>query len=193
MFNKLLLTTAISGLLAVAAPVVSAANYKIDTEGQHAFINFRIKHLGYSWLYGTFKNFSGDFSYDEQNPTADKIKVTINTESVDTNNKQRDDHIRSADFLNVAKFPQASFESTKVTAKPDNKFDVEGKLTLNGVTKPITINTEFVGEGKDPWGGYRAGFHGTTSFKLKDFGITYDLGPASETVEMDLSIEGVRQ
>lgn len=193
MFKKAIITTAITSLLVVAAPLVNAANYKIDQEGQHAFVNFRISHLGYSWLYGTFRDFSGTFTYDKANPAADKVNVVINTKSVDTNHEKRNEHISSADLLNVEKFPQASFVSTKVTPKQDNKFDIEGNLTLHGVTKPITINAEFIGEGKDPWGGYRAGFYGTTTLKLKDFGINYDLGPASETVEMTLSVEGVRQ
>lgn len=193
MLKRTLITTLVSGLLVVAAPMVSAADYKIDQEGQHAFINFRIKHLGYSWLYGTFKDFSGDFSYDKANPAADKVKVTINTKSIDTNHDKRDEHLRSADFLNVEKFPQASFVSTKVTPKQGNEFAIDGNLTLNGVTKPVTINAEFIGEGADPWGGYRAGFHGTTTFKLRDFAINHELGEDSEEIEMTLAVEGVRQ
>ncbi len=90
-----------------------AAEYKIDKEGQHAFVNFRIQHLGYSWLYGTFKDFDGTFTLTK-NPSADKVNVTINTNSVDTNHAERDKHLRSAEFLNVAKFPQATFTSTSV-------------------------------------------------------------------------------
>ncbi|EHT2453976.1 YceI family protein, partial [Escherichia fergusonii] len=71
-----------------------AADYKIDKEGQHAFVNFRIQHLGYSWLYGTFKDFDGTFTFDEKNPSADKVNVTINTTSVDTNHAERDKHLR---------------------------------------------------------------------------------------------------
>lgn len=193
MLKKTLITTVVSGLLVIAAPMVNAADYKIDQEGQHAFINFRIKHLGYSWLYGTFKDFSGDFSYDKNNPTADKVSVVIDTKSIDTNHAKRDEHLRTADFLNVEKFPQAKFVSTKVTPKAGDYFDIEGNLTLNGVTKPITIHAEFIGEGADPWGGYRAGFHGNTVFKLTDFAINHELGKDSEEVEMTLSIEGVRQ
>lgn len=94
--------------------------YKIDKEGQHAFVNFRIQHLGYSWLYGTFKDFDGTFTFDEKNPSADKVNVTINTNSVDTNHAERDKHLRSAEFLNVAKFPQATFTSTSVKKRAMN-------------------------------------------------------------------------
>lgn len=194
MFKKILLTTAVTGLFAFGIPLAQADTYKIDTDGHHAFINFRISHLGYSWLYGTFKTFSGDFSFNKVKPATDKVNVVINTQSVDTNNAQRDEHLRSVHFLNSEKFPEARFVSTKVIPTKGNNFNIQGDLTLNGVTKPVTIDAQFIGEGKDPWGGYRAGFHGTTSFKLKDFNIsTADLGPTSEVVYMDLSVEGVRQ
>ena len=181
------------GTALLGAGQAMAADYKIDKQGQHAFIQFRIQHLGYSWLYGTFKDFDGNFSFDAKDPSADKIKVTINTDSVDTNHAERDKHLRSADFLNVAAHPQASFESTKVTPTGDGTADVTGNLTLNGVTKPVTIKAHSMGEGKDPWGGYRAGFEGTTTLKLKDFNIQKDLGPKSQEVEFMLSFEGVRQ
>lgn len=170
-----------------------AADYVIDKQGQHAFVNFKISHLGYSWLYGTFKDFDGTFSYDAANPEASKVNVTLKTASVDTNHAERDKHLRSADFLNVSKHDTATFESTSVKSTGEGTADVTGNLTLNGVTKPVVIAAKFIGEGKDPWGGYRAGFEGTTTLKLKDFDITKDLGPASETVELIISVEGIRQ
>ena len=170
-----------------------AADYAIDKQGQHAFVNFKISHLGYSWLYGTFKDFDGTFSFDAANPEASKVNVTLKTASVDTNHAERDKHIRSADFLNVAAHDTATFESTSVKSTGEGTADVTGNLTLNGVTKPVVFAAKFIGEGKDPWGGYRAGFEGTTTIKMKDFDISMDLGPASETVELIISIEGVRQ
>ena len=180
------------GTALLSAGQAMAADYKIDKEGQHAFIEFRIKHLGYSWLYGRFDDFDGAFTFDEKNPAADKVKVTINTNSVNSNHAERDKHLRSADFLNVAKNPTATFESTGVKAEGKNA-EITGNLTLNGVTKPVTIKAELIGQGDDPWGGYRAGFLGTTTLKLKDFNIQRDLGPASQEVELTLSVEGVRQ
>ncbi|MBB3103878.1 YceI family protein [Azomonas macrocytogenes] len=170
-----------------------AADYVIDKEGQHAFVNFKISHLGFSWLYGTFKDFDGTFSFDADKPEASKVKVNLQTASVDSNHAERDKHLRSPDFLNVAAHPTATFESTSVKSTGKNTADIAGNLTLNGVTKPIVIAAHFLGEGKDPWGGYRAGFEGNTTLKLKDFAIEKDLGPASQTVELILSIEGVRQ
>lgn len=170
-----------------------AADYAIDKQGQHAFVNFKISHLGYSWLYVTFKDFDGTFSFDAANPEASKVNVTLKTASVDTNHAERDKHIRSADFLNASKHATATFESTSVKSTGEGTADVTGNLTLNGVTKPVVIAAKFIGEGKDPWGGYRAGFEGSTTLTLKDFDISMDLGPASQTVELIISVEGIRQ
>lgn len=190
MLKKTLLGIALAALFSTTA--ANAADYKIDKEGQHAFVQFRIKHLGYSWIYGSFKDFDGTFTFDENNPSADKVNVTINTDSVDTNHAERDKHIRSADFLNAAKYPQATFTSTGVK-KDGDELEITGNLTLNGVTKPVTLEAKLLGQGKDPWGGYRAGFEAKGEIKLKDFNITRDLGPASQEAELIISLEGVQQ
>lgn len=169
-----------------------AADYKIDKEGQHAFINFKIKHLGYSWLYGTFKDFDGTFTYDEANPASDKVSVKIAMGSVDTNHAERDKHIRSASFLNATKFPEATFVSKEVK-KNGEGLDITGDLTLNGVMHPVTLDAKLIGKGHDPWGGKRAGFEATGNIHLKDFNITTDLGPASQDVELIISVEGIQQ
>lgn len=178
---------------ALFAGQAMAADYAIDKQGQHAFINFKISHLGYSWLYGTFKDFDGSFSFDAEAPEASKVNVSINTASIDSNHAERDKHLRSGDFLNVEKNPTATFASTSVKSTGEGTADITGNLTLNGVTKPVVIKTKFLGEGSDPWGGYRAGFEGSTTLKLKDFDIQKDLGPASQEVELILSVEGVRE
>lgn len=192
MLKKTLAALALGSAL-LSAGQAMAADYLIDKKGQHAFVNFKISHLGYSWLYGTFKDFDGAFSFDAAKPEASKIKVDLKTASVDSNHAERDKHLRSADFLNVAKYPTATFESTSVKSTGEGTADITGNLTLNGVTKPVVIAAKFIGEGKDPWGGYRAGFQGTTTLALKDFGISMDLGPASQTVDLIISVEGVRQ
>ncbi len=170
-----------------------AADYVIDTKGSHAFIQFKIKHLGYSWLYGRFNTFSGRFSYDENNPSSARIEVSIQTASVDSNHAERDKHLRSDDFLDVKNFPEAKFVSTSFEDQGNGKAVLKGSFTLRGVTRPLTIQVEQIGAGKDPWGGYRMGFTGRTSFALADFGITKNLGPASKEVELILDVEGVRQ
>ena len=172
---------------------VNAADYKIDTQGAHASIQFKVNHLGYSFVAGRFNDFGGSFSYDADKVTDSAINVTINTTSVDSNHAERDKHLRGSDFLNTGKFPEAEFVSTSVDDKGNGQIVVNGNLTLNGVTKPIAIDAEFIGEGKDPWGGYRAGFAGTTEFAMKDFDIKMDLGPASANVTLDLIVEGIKQ
>ncbi len=191
MIRKTLLALSAAALFSTSLSA-SAADYKIDKEGQHAFVEFRIQHLGYSWLYGSFKDFDGSFTFDEANPAADKVNVTINTNSLDTNHAERDKHLRSAEFLNTGKFPQASFSSTEVK-KQGKDYKITGNLTLNGVTKPVTLDAKLIGQGNDPWGGYRAGFDASGEIVLKDFNITTDLGPASQEVELIISVEGVRQ
>ena len=169
-----------------------AADYVIDKEGQHAFVDFKISHLGYSYITGTFKDIDGKFSFDAAKPEASKIEFNVNTASVFTNHAERDKHIASADFLNASKFAKATFVSTSVKSTGANTADVTGDLTIAGVTKPVVVKATFLGEGKDPWGGYRAGFEGTTSIKRSDFGKQKDLGPASDAVELYVSFEGVK-
>ncbi|WP_192022353.1 YceI family protein [Shewanella sp. WPAGA9] len=190
--KKQLISTVFGAILLVPA-MANAADYKIDTQGAHASIQFKVNHLGYSFVTGRFNDFSGDFSYDANKVNDTKVKVTINTTSVDSNHAERDKHLRGSDFLNTGKFPKAEFVSTTVEDKGNGKVVVNGNLTLNGVTKPVAIDATVIGEGKDPWGGYRAGFAGTAEFAMKDFGIKMDLGPASANVSLDLVIEGIKQ
>ncbi|VAW80510.1 Protein yceI precursor [hydrothermal vent metagenome] len=185
-----------NGLLALvlSSPALApAADYILDVKDAHAFIQFRIQHLGYSWLHGRFNDFSGKFSYDEANPSAANVEVTIDTSSLDSNHAERDKHLRSDKFLDVKEFPQARFVSTGFKEKDNGTAVLTGNFTLHGVTRPISIDVEHIGNGPDPWGGYRRGFIGTTSFALADYGIKYNLGPKSREVELTLSIEGIRQ
>lgn len=182
-----------ASLLLLSSQIANAADYLIDTKGMHAAVQFRIQHLGYSWLHGRFNDFSGEFSYDEDNPGAARATVVINASSLDTNHAERDKHLRSDDFLDVAKYPEIRFVSTKYQPSSAGKGMLYGNLTLHGVTKPVAINLTKIGEGQDPWGGYRAGFEGTTEINRSDYGVSKNLGPASEKVEITLSIEGVKK
>ena len=181
--------TAVVALI-LAAPLANAADYKIDPG--HSFIEFKIQHLGYSWLYGRINSISGEFSHDPAKPAESKISVDIDATSVDTNHEKRDAHIRNEDFLNVDKFPKASFKSTGYTGT-ETEGTMTGDLTLHGVTKSISIKIEKLGEGKDPWGGYRAGFVGFVTLDRRDFGVDRNLGPKSWTMELELGIEGIRK
>mgnify|MGYP003632232780 CR=1 FL=1 len=188
--KKLIMAAAIATSL--MSPLASAADYVIDDKGAHASINFKIKHLGYSWLTGRFDTFGGKFSYDQKDVSASKIEVNIDTTSVNSNHAERDKHLKSDDFLGVDKFANAKFVSSSVVDKGDDKLEIKGTLTLHGVSKDIVIEANKVGEGDDPWGGYRVGFSGTTRIGLKDFAIKMDLGPASTHVELELHIEGIK-
>lgn len=177
-------------LVAAGALSARAADYTIDPS--HAFVQFRISHLGYSTLAGRFNTFEGGFTWDKANPATASVNVTIDTASIDTNWAERDKHLRGEEFLDVATFPKATFRSTRYTGDATGGR-LEGALTLHGVTRPIVLEVKPVGEGEDPWGGYRAGFQATTTLKRSDFGISYDLGPAAETMAFDLFIEGIRK
>ena len=188
----------LAGLMNLSAiNTAQAVNYIIDDneEGTHAFIQFKIKHLGFSWLHGQFNKFSGKFSYDESDSTYSKIEVEIETSSLDSNHAKRDKHLRGDAYLDVKKFPTAKFVSTSFEELGNGKAILKGDFTLHGVTKNITIDVEHVGHGKDPWGGYRRGFTGTTSIKPAEYGLKEmdKLGPHSEDLFLVLSIEGVRQ
>lgn len=141
------------GTALLSAGQAMAAEYKIDKEGQHAFVDWKISHLGYSFIHGTFKDFDGNFSWDSAKPEASKISVDLKTASLWSNHAERDKHIASADFLDVKKYPDAKFVSTSVKSTGDKTADVTGDLTMHGVTKPVTFKATFNGEGKDPWGG----------------------------------------
>lgn len=179
-------------LFFVASPV-SAAEYIVDKKGMHAFIQFKISHLGYSWLTGRFNDFDGRFTYDEFQPDKSTVEITIDPASVDSNHAERDKHLRDEDFLHVSKYPKARFVSTSFVLNEKGEGVMTGKLTLRGVTREIEIEVKRVGQGNDPWGGYRVGFEGRTELTLKDYGITKNLGPASRKVELYFGIEGIRQ
>ena len=192
--KKLMLASAVS--LALVSGVQAnehSGTYAFDVKDAHQFITFKISHLGYSWLYGRFNDFDGQFVYDAENPQNSSVSVTIDTSSLDSNHAERDKHLRGKDFLQVREFPQATFKSKRIEVDEDGEADIIGDFTLRGVTREVTLDVEMLGHGKDPWGGYRMGFEAETELRLEDFGIPTNLGKASETVEIIISVEGIRQ
>ena len=182
--------TYLCGLFLAGALMTSpamAADYKIDIPGQHAFITFKASHLGYSFIVGGFNDFDGSFSHDASNPGASTAQVTIQAASIDTNHAERDKHLRSDDFLDVSNHPTITFESTGYSAGADGD-KLTGNLTMHGVTKEIVIDVRHIGEGKDPWGGYRSGFIGNVMLNASDFGLPDWVGQ----LDIELNIEGIR-
>ncbi len=186
--KKTLIALGLGTLLSTSA---FAADYVIDTKGAHASVNFKVSHLGYSFIKGRFNQFSGEFSYDADNITASTIEVTVDTTSLDSNHAERDKHIRSGDFIDASKYKTATFKSTSVEDKGNGKLVIKGDMTLHGKTNPASIDASFIGEGQDPWGGYRAGFSGTTRLELADYDIPV-MGDSSYVI-LDLHIEGVKK
>ena len=138
----------------------------------HSNIAFTARHMMITKVHGEFKEFSGSVTLDKD-PAKSSATASIKTASIFTNQEDRDTHVKSPDFLDVEKYPTIDFRSTAV--RPDgDKFEVDGELTVHGVTKPVTLTGELTGVGKDPWGGTRAGFEATTEIKRSDFGMTFN-------------------
>ena len=147
-------------------------NYDVDPA--HSSLQFSVRHLMMSNVRGTFNGVRGTVSYDPANPAQSAIEATIDMGSVNTHDEKRDGHLKSAEFFNVAEFPQMTFRSTKVE-KDDNEFLVTGDLTLHGVTRPVTLTVEDVSpEGKDPFGLTRIGAAVKGKLKRSDFGLTWN-------------------
>ncbi|WJW75481.1 YceI family protein [Thiohalobacter sp. IOR34] len=173
----------------------AAEHYVIDTKGMHAFITFRVQHLGFSWLEGRFNRFSGSFDYDPEQPANNRVQVEIDVASLDSNHAERDKHLRSARFFDVKQYPKARFVSTAWEETGEGRAILKGRFTLRGVSRDIEIEVREMGAGPDPWGGYRRGFEGTTTLQLSDYRMKEAgiLGPAANTIRIWLSLEGVRQ
>lgn len=186
---KALLSSILVLLALTALPGVAAERYKIDAEGSHAFVQFRIKHLGYSWLYGRFNRFDGEFVFDPKDDSKNSVTATVDVTSLDTNHAERNKHLRDSKYLNADKFAQAKFVSTKYETVAENKAKLTGNLTLMGKTKEVVLDLNVIGGGDDPWGGYRQGFEATTTINPADFGMKANVGE----VELTWSAEGIRQ
>ena len=152
--------------LASAAPVV----YKVDPD--HSSVGFTIRHF-VSNVQGRFKDFDGSISYDKQNPAASKVELTAQAASIDTDNKDRDNHLKSPDFFDVAKFPTLTFASTSVKPKDANTLDVTGNLTIHGVTKTVTIQVSILGTVATK-GGDKAGFESAFTIDRLTYGVQWN-------------------
>jgi len=139
----------------------------------HSSIEFSAKHMMITTVRGRFAEASGTVTTQGTSPASAKVEVTLKAASLDTRTEQRDQHLRSADFLDVEKYPDVTFRSTKVEGTKEH-FKLTGDLTIRGTTKPVTLDVTFEGEGKDPWGGSRMGFSATGKIDRRDFGLVWN-------------------
>jgi polyisoprenoid-binding protein YceI len=184
-------------LLLVSLIQMIFAGEKFTIDVAHSRIGFGVKHMVISTVEGNFRKFDGIIDFTENDLTQMKVNVKIDVSSINTGNEKRDGHLKSPDFFNVAKFPEAIFKSTRVIKNRD-QYILIGNLTLKGVTREIEIPFQYNGKIKDPWGNIRIGFEGRTRINRKEFGInwskTMDNGGlvVSDEVTLILHIEAVR-
>jgi polyisoprenoid-binding protein YceI len=175
---------------------MAATTWNIDTA--HSAIHFSVRHMVVSKTRGRFTKWSGQISFDPANPASSSVQVSIDPASVNTEEAQRDAHLRSPDFFDVEKYPQATYKSTKVEETGDDRYRITGDLTIHGVTKPVVLETVFEGSAKDPWGGERAGFAATASIDRREFGLGWnkvlEAGGVlvGDKIELTLEIEAVK-
>ncbi len=183
------------GLAGWSAVAGAAESYAVDPVHSSAF--FRIEHCGISWVAGRFNDVSGKCSFDKGDPAKSTCEVTIKTTSIDTNNAQRDTHLRSEEFFDVKQFPDMTFKSTSVKKAAgegeDAAYEVTGDFTLRGVTKPVTLILRGGKEAEFPKGTNRIGFFAEFSLKRSDYGMSKLLGAVGDLVKIIVSVEAIKQ
>lgn len=192
---KLRLLSFATAALAVASlgAVASAEPVKYEIDAVHSAVIFRIQHMGAGYTYGRFNGIEGSVTWDAANPSASSVMVKVAAASIDTGNKDRDNHLRSPDFFDAAKFPDITFTSTAVKAN-GTTLEVAGKLSLHGVTKDVTVTMEKTGEGKGRSGEALVGFEGVLQVKRSDYGMSYGVGgPLGDDVRLTIAIEAMKK
>ena len=160
-------------MTASTAPQTAVSTWNIDPA--HSVAEFKVKHMMISNVKGQFTAVAGTLTYDESDITNSKIEASIDAASINTREEQRDAHLKSADFFDVEKFPKLAFKSTKVTRSASGDLQVQGELTIHGVTRNVTFEVEGpTAPGKDPWGNTRIGLAATTKINRKDYGLTWN-------------------
>lgn len=149
-----------------------AATWAIDPG--HSVVEFSVRHLMISTVKGHFGKLEGTIVGNPDDMSGGSVEATIDANSIDTRDAKRDEHLRSADFFEVEKFPKLTFKSTDVKKTGDNTYDVTGDLTIRDKTRAVTLKTEFLGKATDPWGNEKIGFSASTSINRKDFGLAWN-------------------
>lgn len=193
MFKKIA-TLLIAVLFSSSA--VFAATYQVDPV--HSQVHFKVAHLMIASVRGEFNDYTATIEADPVTREVKAVQATIQTASIDTKNKKRDDHLRSGDFFDAANHPEMTFESTRIVGKGDD-IAVYGKLTIRGVTKMIELKGKFLGEVKDPWGNTKAGLEASGNINRQDFGLTWNKAletggvVVGDEIEIGLEIEALKQ
>lgn len=175
-----------------------ATTWKLDPT--HSEVAFKVKHLVITTVTGYFRSFDGTVvTENESDFTTGKVNFTIDTSSIDTNQAQRDEHLKSADFFDANNYPQITFSSTSIEEKGANEFLLQGDLTVGETTRPVNFNVEFGGTVTDPYGNFKAGFEVTGKISRKEFGLTWsavtEAGAVvvSDEVKIQASVQFVKQ
>ena len=157
-----------------SAPTLTDLTGTYTIDPAHTRIGFVARHAMVTKVRGSFDEFAGTAVLDGASPASSRVEVTIEAASIDTRNAQRDEHLRSNDFLAMQEYPKITFASTGVRQAGETTFEVTGDLTIKGVTNEITIPFEFEGAAKDPFGNQRVGFEGSVTINRKDYGVTWN-------------------
>jgi polyisoprenoid-binding protein YceI len=187
-----------AALLLLVSSARAADTYVVDPA--HSSVSFRIRHL-FSSVTGRFEKFEGKIVYDESDPKKSAASGSIDVATINTNVAKRDEHLKSPDFFDAAKYPKITFETTEVSdVSADGKSGkLKGNLTMHGVTKPVVLEASFLGKGKDPQGKERIGLHATTKLDRKDYALTWNKALESggalvgDEVTIELDVEAARE
>ncbi len=178
------------------ATTIPTGTYAIDPT--HSRIGFVARHAMVTKVRGSFNEFEGSGSFDADNPTSAQLQLTIQAKSIDSRNADRDAHLRSNDFFDMETYPEITFASTAVEQADAENYRVTGDLTIKGVTKPVTIDFEYLGSAVDPYGNQRIGLEGKTTVNRKDWGVTWNAALeaggvlVSEKVTLEFEVSAIR-
>jgi polyisoprenoid-binding protein YceI len=177
----------------------TAVKTKWNLDPSHSDLGFKVRHMMITNVSGTFRKFDAKVETYGDDFTSATIDFTADADSITTGNEDRDKHLKSADFFDAARFPELKFASTKLEKKDDENYVLHGDLTITGVTRPVKVDVEFGGTGKDPWGNERAGFTLTGKISRTDFNLNWNAALETggvlvgEDVKIVAEIELVRQ
>jgi polyisoprenoid-binding protein YceI len=165
----------------------------------HTSVEFSGKHLMVSTVRGHFGPVTGVIQLDETDYTKSSVEASIDVANLQSREGKRDEHLRSADFFEVEKWPTATFKSTRIEHKSGNEYIVYGNLTVRDVTREVALNTSFEGAGKSPWGSEVIAFHATTKINRKDFGLNWNVALeaggvlVSDNINLSIDVEAIKQ